>query len=127
MKKFLANLGSRKFLIALVSIISGILTMANCDDNLIRFICSLVMIIVPTLTYIITEGALDYKSIGVMLEDVAEIINRYIEQTKEKELDIEINEGDTETEGTNEIDNIDSTELKEGTIEITKEAIVISE
>ena len=83
MKKFLANLGSRKFLIALVSIISGILTMANCDDNLIQFICSLVMIIVPTLTYIITEGALDYKSIGVMLEDVAEIINRYIEQTKD--------------------------------------------
>ena len=127
MKKFLANLGSRKFLIALVSIISGILTMATCDDNLIQFICSLVMIIVPALTYIITEGALDYKSIGVMLEDVAEIINRYIEQTKEKEPDIEINEGDTETEGTNEIDNIDSTELKEGTIEITKEAIVISE
>lgn len=97
MKKFLANLGSRKFLIALVSIISGILTLMNCNDSLIQFVCSLIMILVPAVTYIITEGVLDYTSIGTMLEDVAEIINKYIE---DKKSEGNINEGDTE--GVNE-------------------------
>lgn len=97
MKKFLANLGSRKFLIALVSIISGILTLMNCNDSLIQFVCSLIMILVPAVTYIITEGVLDYTSICTMLENVAEIINEYIENKKTEE---NVNEGDTE--GVNE-------------------------
>ena len=117
MKKFLTNLGSRKFLIALVSVISGILTLVNCDNNLIQLIGSLIMIIVPTLTYIITEGVLDYTSIGIMLEDVAEIINKYIEEKKEKE-NIEATKKVEIEDGVDE--GIDITELKEGTFQITK-------
>ena len=85
MNKFLTNLGSRKFIISLISIISGVLTLLNCDDSLIQFICGLLIIIIPGVTYIVTEGVLDYASIGIMLEDVAEIINKYIEDKKKEE------------------------------------------
>lgn len=120
MKNFFKKFGSRKFLITFVSVISGILTMANCDDSLIQFICSLIMIIAPALTYIITEGVLDYTSIGLALEEVVEIINKYIETKKELE-------GKNNKENTEEVDEA---ELIEETIEFEndgtiKEGIII--
>ena len=119
MKKFLNNLGSRKFLVALVSIISGILTLANCDDSLIQFICGLIMTVVPAIVYIITEGVLDYTSIGVILEDVAEIINQYIEEKKQKEKE--------EAEKSNDVTVLieDTIEIAEVETEKAKDGIII--
>lgn len=82
MKDFLKKFGSRKFLMALVSVVSGVLTIANCDDNLIQLICSLTMIIIPVIVYIITEGVIDYTGVGLALQDVLEAINKYIDIDK---------------------------------------------
>ena len=112
MKDFLKKFTSRKFLLALISVVSGVLTMANCNDNLIQFICSLIMIIVPSITYIITEGVLDYTGIGLALQDIIEAINKYIGKDE-----------DTEEENNPEEDV--TTELQEGTIEISEDGIAL--
>lgn len=83
MKDFLKKLGSRKFLMALISVISGVMSMMNCGDSLIQFVCSLILIIVPTIVYIITEGVLDYTGIGLALEQIIEVLQKYIDSKKE--------------------------------------------
>ena len=109
MKDFFKKLGSRKFLMALISVISGIMTMMNCGDNLIQFVCSLALIVIPAIAYIITEGVLDYVGIGLALEQVIETIQKYIDSIKEtkneENNDKTIIEEDIKTleEGTNEI------------------------
>ena len=114
MKDFLKKLGSRKFLMALISVISGIMSMMNCGDNLIQFVCSLVLIIIPTIVYVITEGVLDYTGIGLALEQIIETIQKYIDSTKE-----------TENEENNDktIIEEDVKILEEGTVEITENGI----
>jgi hypothetical protein len=102
MKDFLKKLGSRKFILALISIVSGIMTMANCNDSLIQLICGLITVIVPLVIYIVTEGVLDYKGIGLALENMMEIIQNYIdsriseEKEKEKENEDLLKEGELE-------------------------------
>ena len=113
MKKFLIKL-------ALVSVISGILSLLNCDDSLIQFVCSLIMIIVPTIIYIVTEGVLDYASIGLALEEVVEIINKYIEIKKEKELE---NKENNSTDCNTEVET-NQAELKEGTFTVSTDCII---
>ena len=109
MKEFFKKFGSRKFLIALVSVISGVLTMMNCDDSLIKLISSLVMIIVPIIVYIITEGVLDHASIGLALQEVIKTINEYIDFKEEQDNNFVS----------------DEVELQEGEIEITKDGIAM--
>lgn len=110
MKEFFKKFTSRKFLIALISVVSGIMTMANCDDSLIKLICSLLMIIVPTIAYIITEGVLDHTSIGLALQEIIETVSEYFESKENEET-----KTDTENEA----------ELQEGTIEISEDGIAL--
>lgn len=98
MKDFLKKLGSRKFILALISMVSGIMTMANCNDSLIQLICGLITVVVPLAIYIITEGVLDYKGIGLALENMMEIIQKYIDSKilEEKENEALLKEGELE-------------------------------
>lgn len=116
MKDFFKKLGSRKFLMALISVISGIMTMANCGDSVIQFVCSLVMIIVPTITYIITEGVLDYTGIGLALDQIIEAIQTFIDSRQEVENKQDNNDILAEE---------DEVELQEGTLEITSDGIAV--
>ena len=86
MKEYFKKFTSRKFLLALISVISGIMTMANCDDSLIKLVCSLIMIILPAIAYIITEGVLDKTSIGLALQQVIETINDYFDLKENEEV-----------------------------------------
>ena len=109
MKDYFKKFTSRKFLLALISVISGIMTMANCDDSLIKLVCSLIMIILPAIAYIITEGVLDKTSIGLALQQVIDTINDY--------FDLKENE---------EVQNADNVaELQEGEIEVTEDGIAL--
>ena len=107
MNKFLNNLGSRKFLVALISIITGILTLFNCDENLIQFVSSIIMIIVPVITYVITEGVLDHASIKTSVQQILEAFKDYLEteiNEKNEELkEIEVNNNEVENNETNDI------------------------
>ena len=99
MSKFLKNLGSRKFLVALISIVTGILTLFNCDESLIQFIGSVIMIIVPVITYVITEGVLDHTSIKTSIQQILEAFENYLESK------VVENENNEETINENEIEN----------------------
>jgi hypothetical protein len=114
MKDFFKKLGSRKFLMALISVISGIMSMMNCGDSLIQFVCSLILIVVPVIAYIVTEGVLDYTSIGLALDQVIEALQKYIDSIKE----VENKENNGET-----IIEEETSELQEGTLEVTENGI----
>jgi intracellular septation protein A len=109
MSNFLKKLSSRKFMVALISIITGILTLFNCDENLIQLIGSIVMIIVPVITYIVTEGVLDHASIKTTIQQVLEAFEKYLESKEIEESSIE------------NLDNIKPNEEKDNIKEITKE------
>jgi hypothetical protein len=94
MHKFL----SRKFLMALLSVIIGVLTMLNVEDGLIQIISSIGLIIVPTLVYIGVEGTIDIKRV---LQDGIEI-TRLLEELRNAEpmvVELEL-EDDEHSEGT---------------------------
>lgn len=92
MEKFL----SRKFLMALLSVVVGVLTMINADDSLIQLISSLSLIVIPTLVYIGVEGKIDF-------ERVANTAIEAYRKLKEFESSIEVIEEPTEELLTEEV------------------------
>ena len=73
MKQLIKKFASRKFIAAFVSTICGILGMCNVADNTIGFVGSILMIIVPNVVYIITEGTIDREGVKNMLEDIVDV------------------------------------------------------
>lgn len=81
---------SRKFLMALISVITGVLGMFNFSDDMIKFISSLGLALIPTIIYIITEGKIDEKAlnqIGDIITDISddgEINSEYEDTIEDK-------------------------------------------
>jgi multisubunit Na+/H+ antiporter MnhC subunit len=57
------KLKSRKFLMALISVIAGICTMLGASDEIIKLVSSLGLIVVPVIVYIATEGKIDAAAV----------------------------------------------------------------
>lgn len=71
----LAKFKSRKFLMALVSVIVGVLGMAGVADGTIEVVSSIALILIPVATYIVTEGKIDAAAVGKIVEAVGEIVD----------------------------------------------------
>lgn len=54
-----AKLTSRKFWLAIITIISGIVSLLGFDDSAVKDIVSALLILVPSIVYIFTEGRID--------------------------------------------------------------------
>ena len=99
MKEFFENLTDKKFLMAFVSVITGILTLYNIEDNTISLVTSLTLIVLPVIGYIISEGVLDWKKINMAITEILRIIDDYIQSEKEeKENKIDTEEIEEETD-----------------------------
>ena len=59
----LKNLLSRKFLLALIATVGGIMGMLNCNDNTIALVTSIGASLIPSIVYIITEGKIDIAAL----------------------------------------------------------------
>lgn len=97
MEKFL----SRKFLLALGSIIVGVLTIFNIDDSLINLISAVLLIIIPTLTYLGVEGKIDIERIfndGIEINKEYEKWKALSTMLENEEFDIELLEDEDENE-----------------------------
>lgn len=76
MKQLIKKYASRKFLVSLASTICGILGMMNVADDTIGLIGSMLMIIIPNVIYIITEGSIDRESVKNMVNSIADLLNK---------------------------------------------------
>lgn len=70
MKKILRKLSSRKLWTAIVGIITGLGVVFGADGNTAETISGAIVTLLSSMTYIITEGAVDAKSV-VKLADTA--------------------------------------------------------
>ena len=62
------KLTSRKFIIAVITAIAGIITVCIGENEVVTVIAGAAMTIVPTMAYCIVEGVIDAKSVGVITD-----------------------------------------------------------
>jgi uncharacterized membrane-anchored protein len=72
--KFLEKFKSRKFLIAMLGVISGIATVLSGNGGNIGLIAGVIVIVVSAITYIITEGKIDKAGVTLAVDSVKQII-----------------------------------------------------
>lgn len=75
------KLTSRKFWVALITILTGILGIVGAEDNVVQIITSALLTLVPTIIYIITEGKIDAASVSTIVTTVGETIGTVIDVT----------------------------------------------
>lgn len=86
---------SRKFLMALLSVVAGLLTMFNVEDSIVQLITSIGLIIVPTLVYIGVEGKIDYERIFTAALEINRQLQAHEDEVVEEiieEQPVEVNE-----------------------------------
>lgn len=87
------KLTSRKFWLALISIIVGILGIFGADDNLIQSISSILLILVPAVIYIITEGRIDAAALQhIDLDDLLDSCKKllgFFDEDEDEETEAE--------------------------------------
>lgn len=66
------KLTSRKFILAAITAIVGIITLIVGDNEAVQVIAGAAMTIVPTVVYCLMEGIVDAKSIKTITEATAE-------------------------------------------------------
>ena len=64
MRSFWTKITSRKFLAALVGIITGLAMVFGLDQNIITTISGAVVALASVITYIIAEGKIDAAAVG---------------------------------------------------------------
>ncbi len=69
-KKFL----SRKFVLSLLSVICGILGMTNLPEDIILQIGNMLLVVVPSIVYVITEGRIDRISLQNDIKNLLETV-----------------------------------------------------
>lgn len=60
------KLTSRKFIIAVITAIVGIVTLCIGENEVVTVIAGAAMTIIPTVVYCIVEGVVDAKSVGAI-------------------------------------------------------------
>ena len=68
----LKKLTSRKFILAAITAIVGIITLVIGDNEAVEVIAGAAMTIVPTVVYCLIEGVIDAKSVKVITEATAD-------------------------------------------------------
>lgn len=77
MNALLKKLTSRKFLLAMVTVIAGIVAMCGASEGVVEAVAASLTALVPTVIYIVTEGRIDAAAVGQIagaVQDVAESI-----------------------------------------------------
>lgn len=71
----LEKLTSRKFIVTVITAITGIITMIIGENEIVQIVAGAAMTVIPTVVYCIIEGVLDAKSVKLIVDvtkDVAE-------------------------------------------------------
>jgi len=80
----LEKLKSRKFWVAIVSIIVGVLGLFGASDNVIQLVSSAGLILIPGIVYIVTEGKIDASAVAsVDMTKLIEAVKEYLDKNDE--------------------------------------------
>ena len=82
MKEFFKKLTSRKFILALGGVITGLAMAFGVDSSTVETIVGATITLISSLTYIFVEGKIDAKNVITAIES-AETIAETIEEVKE--------------------------------------------
>ena len=74
------KLKSRKLLVVILCMIIGILQLYKVNENMISIICGTIMIVVPTIIYLIIEGIVDFKRVKESAEKIATLLTTFNEK-----------------------------------------------
>lgn len=66
------KLTSRKFILAVITAVTGIITLCIGENEIVKVISGAAMTIVPTVVYCIIEGVVDAKSIKTVTDAVTD-------------------------------------------------------
>ena len=72
----LKNLLSRKFLIALITVIGGLMSAFNCSGDTVALVTSIGVALIPSVIYIITEGKIDAAAVKTAATAVSETLTQ---------------------------------------------------
>lgn len=92
MKKFFENFTDKKFLMALISVVAGVLALFNIENNTISLITSLILIILPVIGYVVSEGVLDWNKINIAITEILKVVDDYIQSEKDTTEETETND-----------------------------------
>lgn len=92
MKKFFENFTDKKFLMALISVVAGVLALFNIENNTISLITSLILIILPVIGYVVSEGVLDWNKINIAITEILKVVDDYIQSEKDTTEETESND-----------------------------------
>ena len=68
------KLKSRKLLVIFLSMIIGVLQLYKVNENVVSIICGTIIIVVPTIIYLIVEGIIDFKRVKESAEKITTLL-----------------------------------------------------
>lgn len=71
----LKKIGSRKFLMALLSVVVGVLSLFGVAEGTIEMVSSIGMVVIPSIIYIVTEGKIDAANIKKITETIDKVVD----------------------------------------------------
>lgn len=71
-KDIIKKLTSRKFIVTVITAITGIITLCVGENEVVQTIAGAAMTIVPTVVYCLMEGMIDAKSVKIITDTVAD-------------------------------------------------------
>lgn len=75
----LEKLKSRKFLMALTSVVVGILTIFGVPEGVVSLVSGISLVLIPVVVYIASEGRIDAAAVALTseaLREIAELLDK---------------------------------------------------
>ena len=85
-EKIIKKITSRKFIVSIITLISGIALLFGADGDTVETLSAAAMILVPTLVYCITEGRLDESA----LKNFGDALNILEKSVKNEDMALKI-------------------------------------
>ena len=85
-KTILEKLTSRKFIVTVITAITGIITMIVGENEIVQIVAGAAMTVIPTIVYCIMEGVLDAKSVKTIVDTTKEAVEK-IKEIKEEQAE----------------------------------------
>lgn len=96
----LEKIKSRKFILAVISAISGVAISLSAMGGKVGLVCAVISAIIPPITYIITEGVVDAKAVGLTQKAIGDIADVWsdLEDTEHSEITVSSAPSDDDNE-----------------------------
>ena len=83
MKSFFKKMLDPKFLTALVAMVTGIMGLFNCEENMIALVSSAILVVLPAIAYMVVDGVFDWNKFNNAITEILRIIDEYIASEKQ--------------------------------------------